>query len=179
MKQIDFYKEGTELLYVKRDILENKVIQILILILIFIVSELNVLLWGGNTVIKIIMNTICIICCIVIVFSLFTEKYRPKKSKYSLYIINQNFIYERVTPEKEGFNSDNEIVKFEIVKFIDEKGSLIKIISNKELPWEKRKVHIAKEYLPYKQQIIKHLNKNYTMSKMESETSFLLKKHFT
>jgi hypothetical protein len=71
------------------------------------------------------MNTICIIFCIVIVFSLFTEKYRPKNSKYSLYIINQNFIYERVTPEKEGFNSDNEIANFEIVKFIDEKGSVI------------------------------------------------------
>ena len=179
MKQIDFYKEGTELLFVKRDIFENKVIQILILILIFIGAELTVLLWGGNTVIKIIMNTICIIFCIVIVFSLFTEKYRPHNSKYSLYIINQNFIYERVTPEKEGFNSDNEIANFEIVKFIDEKGSVIKIISNKELPWEKRKIQIAKEYLPYKHQIIKYLNKNYTMSKIESETSILLKKHFT
>ena len=155
MKQIDFYKEGTELLYVKRDILENKVIQILKLILSIIATQSIVSLFEGNTVIKIIMNAVWIIVFILFVFLLFTEKYRPTDSKYSLYIINQNFIYERITPEKEGFNSDNEIANFEIVKFIDKKGSVIKIISNKELPWGKRKIQIAKEYLPYKHQIIK------------------------
>ena len=179
MKQIDFYKEGTTLMYVKRDIQENFFLNLLSIFML-------ALFFGFFTLyipIDWLQKTLFIGVSVFLLFWLFakdfTEKSRPQNSKYFLYVINNNFIYERITPEKEGFNKDNELIKFEIVKFIDEKGGGIKIISNKELPWGKRKIQIAKEYLPYKHQIIKYLNKNYTMSKIESETSILLKKHFT
>ena len=166
MKQIDFYKEGTELLYVKRDIQENFFLNLLF-------SSVLALFFGFFTLfipIDWLQKTLFIGVSVFLLFWLFakdfTEKSRPQNSKYFLYVINDNFIYERITPEKEGFNKDNELINFEIVKFIDEKGGGIKIISNKELPWEKRKIQIAKDYLPYKQQIIKYLNKNFQKHKL-------------
>jgi energy-coupling factor transporter transmembrane protein EcfT len=179
MKQIDFYKEGTTLLYVKRDNEENSIYLILMLGIIGVFSMIIIESLKISWLVNILKFIVIGFIILIYVIKIFTEKNRPQNSKYFLYIINEELFYERITPEKEGFNNDNELTNFDIVKFIDEKGSVIKIISNKELPWEKRKIQIAKEYLPFKHQIIKYLNKNYTMSKIESEMSILLKKHLT
>ena len=163
MQYLDFYKEGTTLLYVKRDNEENSIYQILMLGIIgffsmIMIESLNIS-WLVNMLKFIVIGFIILIY----VIKIFTEKNRPQNSKYFLYLINYELFYERITPEKEGFNKDNELTNFEIVKFIDEKGSEIRIISNNELPWENRKVQISKEYLSHKKAVIEFLNRNYTI----------------
>ena len=164
MKFTEFYKEGTTLLFVKRDNEENFINQLFYFIVsggasAFILDQIPIS-WLANVLKGIVM----VFLVLYFFIKEMTEKNRPQNSKYFTYIINGCLIYERITPEKEGFNMDNNLTNFEIVKFIDDKGSEIKIISNNNLPWENRKVYISKEYLPYKQQVIKYLNKNYTLS---------------
>lgn len=179
MKFTDFYQEGTTLLFVKRDNEENYFYQLFYFIVsagfsMFILGQIPIS-WLAN----VLKGIVIVFLLLVFFIKDMTEKNRPQNSKHFIYIINGSLIYERITPEKEGYNKDNDLTNFEIVKFIDEKGSEIKIISNNELPWGKRKIQISKEYMPYKPQIIKYLNKNYTLSRFEAETNFLLKKHIT
>ena len=163
MKFTELYKEGTTLLYVKRDNEENFIFQILWLIISgglcsFMIEQLKIS-W------LVMILKLIVIGFILLIFGIkiFTEKNRPQNSKYFLYFINDELYYERMTPEREGFNNDNELTNFEIVKFIDESESEVKIISNNELPWGKRNVYISKEYLHHKKEVLEFLNRNYTI----------------
>lgn len=161
MKKLDFYKEGSTLFYIKRDIRESGFYNILTLC---IFSRLCYVL-GNNSDINWLKNMFEIISILILLgtlYNIFTEPFRPENSKYFNTIINSNLYYEQITPKKEGFNPDNQLINFEVIKFIDDKEDVVKIISNNSLPWGNRKVHISKEYLPYKKQIIDYLNENYT-----------------
>ena len=163
MKFTELYKEGTTLLYVKSDIEENYFYQILMLVILsafsgFLIEQLKI-----TWVITILKFIVLGFYTLIFGIKIFTENKRPQNSKYFLYLINNELFYERITPEKEGFNKDNKLINFKIVKFIDEKRSEVKIISNNKLPWEKRKVYISKEYLPHKKEVIEFLNRNYTI----------------
>lgn len=160
---LDFYKEGTTLLYVKRDIEENYFFQLLCFVVTMVCCMYMIELIKVSWFVSILKSIALGVLLIIFVIKFFTEKNRPQNSKYFIYIINGDLIYERITPEKEGYNKDNDLTNFEIVKFIDEKGSEIKIISNIPLPWENRKVQVAKEYLSYKKEILELLNTNHTI----------------
>lgn len=169
MKKLDFYKEGTTLFYVNKDKEENFFYNMLTMLVIMLGGILFLLYasYLDDNWIEMIIKTSVIIWFIITflgVFSrFFTEGNRPHHSKYFNTVINSNLYYEKITPEKEGFNPNNQLTNFDIIKFIDEKGDVIKIISNTTLPWGDRKVHISKDYLPYKRQIIDYLNENYTV----------------
>ena len=163
MKQIDFYKEGSTLLYVKRDVEENYFYQIFAGLVILSCSMFMIELLKISWLVTILEFIVFGLIMLIFVIKIFTEKNRPQNSKYYLFIINSELYFERMTPENEGFNPKNELTNFEIVKFIDEKGSEIKIISNNKLPWENRKVQISKEYFPHKKEVLEFLNRNYTI----------------
>lgn len=163
MKQIDFYKEGTTLLYVKRDNHESSWRNTLTVIIILIFWGFVLRQFPKTWITDTLFFGVAGFLFLWIIAIDFTEKNRPQSSKYFLYLINNKLFYERITPEKEGFNKDNGLINFKIVKFIDEKRSEVKIISNNKLPWEKRKVYISKEYLPHKKEVIEFLNRNYTI----------------
>lgn len=163
MKFTEFYKEGSTLLFIKRDIWENGFNLFFFMICFFLSAELCVLVWKNNNIVRITMNILDIIIVFIILIGFLTEKNRPQNSKYFLYIINGELYYERITPEREGYNKHNELINFEIVKFIYEKGTEIKIISNNSLPWGNRKVYLSKEYMPYKNEVVDFLNRNYTI----------------
>jgi hypothetical protein len=160
MNEIDFYKEGTKLLYVNRDYYESYWLRLLFTLFCCFIFINFIIVFNLPYIVLYIFFALLGLWFFVAMVS---EKRRSQNSKYFLYIINNVLFYERITPEKEGFNSKNVLKNFEIVKFIDEKGGEIKILSNKELPWGKRKIQIAKEYLPYKIQIIKYLNLNFAL----------------
>jgi len=163
MKQIDFYKEGTTLLYVKIDKHESSWLNTLTVIIILIFWGFVLRQFPKTWILDTLFFGVAGFLVLWIIAIDSTEKNRPQSSKYFLYLINNKLFYERITPEKEGFNKDNELINFKIVKFIDEKRSEVKIISNNKLPWEKRKVYISKEYLPHKKEVIEFLNRNYTI----------------
>ncbi len=162
MKKLDFHKEGTTLFYVNRDKGENIFYQLFYSgVVIFMLSFLLITgIFWITTIGKILLFLWFGYCSVIIM----TEGSRPENSKYFITVINSVLYYEKITPEKEGFNPNNKLINFDIIKFIDDKEDVIKIISNNILPWGNRKVHISKEYLPYKKQIIDYLNENYTTS---------------
>jgi hypothetical protein len=160
---LDFYKEGTTLLYVKRDNEENYFYQLFWFVVSMVGCMFMIELIKVSWLVSVLKSIALGILLIIFVIKFFTEKNRPQNSKYLITLINFELYYERVTPEKEGFNNGNKLINFDIVKFIDEKGSEIKIISNIPLPWENRKIQVPKEYLPYKKEIVEFLNRNYTI----------------
>jgi hypothetical protein len=166
MKKLDFYKEGTTLFYVNRDKGESFFYNMLIVILgSIILGVYSISLdddWIGN-IIETMIDIVFIIIFLLVAYTFFTEGDRPHNSKYFNTVINSNLYYEKITPEKEGFNPNNQLTNFDIIKFINEKGDVLKIISNTTLPWGFRKVHISKEYLPFKKEIVDFLNENYTV----------------
>ena len=160
---LDFYKEGTTLLYVKRDIEENYFFQVFAVMVILLPCVLLIEQIKVSWIVTILKSIVFGFVLIIFVIKFFTEKNRPQNSKYLITLINSELYYERITPEKEGFNNGNKLINFDIVKFIDEKESEIKIISNIPLPWENRKIQVPKEYLPYKKEIVEFLNTNFTI----------------
>ena len=162
MMLLDFYIEGKTLLFVKRD---RKEIYFLNLLIAFVTIAL---LGMGFEFIPLewLRDGLQRGTAILLFYRVWsrqgTENKRPHNSKYFLYIINNELVYERITPEREGLKTDNKLTNFDIINFLDEKGTEIKIISKNKLPWENRKVQISKEYLPFKKQIIDYLNTNYT-----------------
>ena len=165
MVLLDFYIEGKTLLFVKRNRKEIFLLNLLIALgTIFIlgnVYHLIPIVW--------LRDVLLYVTALFLFYTVWskqgTENQRPHNSKYFLYIINNELIYERITPKKEGLKLDNKLTNFDIINFLDEKGTEINIISKNILPWGNRKVQISKEYLPFKQEIIEYLNTNFTKNK--------------
>lgn len=166
MIKLDFYKEGTTLFYVKKDIEESFLFNILLFSISFFLVTIAIEITDNDWIGRIIKNLFIVLLVLLslkVLYNIFTENDRPYNSKYYITVINSKLYYEKITPKKEGFNSNNQLNNFEIIKFIDEKRDVIKIISNNNLPWRNRKVYISKEYLPFKIQVIDYLNENYTV----------------
>lgn len=166
MRKLEFYKEGSILLYFKRTVWEliyRRILDFFIFNLFFLGVIGNLYLIGNQYTLIPIWTLLGAYLFSLLLLAFIFPKISHKLPTYYIKHIYNDLYYERFTKESEGFNPENKLTNFDIIRFIDGGNDRVKIYSRKKLPWGKKEIKISKEYLPYKKEVLHFLNENFAL----------------